>query len=90
MPSKTPTVADDARFTFEHDGETYTFEKDFSEVRRPGWLRANRRRDELDLTFTVLETIAGDEALAAIDTMDEEQFSAFAQRLNKELTSSFQ
>lgn len=86
---KTPTVADDSLFTFEHDGETYTFEKPFSEVRTPRWLRANRRRDELDLAFTVLETLAGDEALAAIDTMDEDEFASLNERLHKELTATF-
>lgn len=75
-------------FTFEHDGKTYTFEKGFEEVRSPRWLRANRRRDELDLAFTILETIAGDEALEAIDSMSEDEFTDLAKRLNKEMGAS--
>lgn len=70
------------RFTFDHDGKTYAFERDFSIVRSPGWLRANRRRDELDLTFTILEEVAGDEALAAIDRMTEDEFADLARRLS--------
>lgn len=77
-------------FTFEHDGKTYEFEKGFEVVRSPRWLRANRRRDELDLAFTIIETLAGEEALEAIDSMDEEEFASLAKRLNKEMGASFQ
>lgn len=76
-------------FTFEYDGKEYEFEKGFEEVRSPRWLRANRRRDELDLAFTILETIAGDDALDAIDKMDEDEFTELAKRLNKEMGASF-
>lgn len=76
-------------FTFEHDGETYTFERSFDVVRSPRWLRANRRRDEMDLAFTIIEELAGDEAVEAIDSMDEAQFMALMKRLNKELSNTF-
>lgn len=76
-------------FSFEHDAETYTFERSFDVVRSPRWLRANRRRDELDLAFTILEEIAGDDALEAIDSMDEDQFLALSKSLNKELSKTF-
>lgn len=82
------TTKNTKNFTFEHDGKTYEFEKGFEEVRSPRWLRANRRRDELDLAFTILETIAGDEALDAIDSMNEDEFMALAKRLNKEMGAS--
>lgn len=85
MASKDPK-----NFTFEHDGKTYEFERGFDVVRSPRWLRANRRRDELDLAFTILEEIAGDEALAAIDDMTEAEFIDLAKRLNKEMSASFQ
>lgn len=81
-------AAESHLFTFEHDGKTYTFEEDFSKVRSPRWLRANRRRDELDLAFTILEEIAGEEALEAIDDMTEEEFIALAKRLNREMGAS--
>lgn len=77
-------------FTFDHDGETYTFERPFSVVRSPRWLRANRRRDELDLAFTILEEIAGDDALAAIDAMTEDEFKDLVVRLMAELNATFQ
>lgn len=73
-------------FTFEHGGTTYTFAHSFDRVRKPGWLRKNRRRDELDLAFTILEEVAGDEALAAIDEMDEPAFKALMERINKAMT----
>lgn len=77
-------------FTFDHAGKTYTFEKPFSVVRSPRWLRANRRRDELDLAFTIIEAVAGDEALEAIDSMTEEEFKVLAERLNEAMGASFQ
>lgn len=76
-------------FSFEHDGETYTFEQPFDVVRSPRWLRANRRRDELDLAFTILEEIAGDDALEAIDSMSEDEFAELSKKLNKELSKTF-
>lgn len=90
MATKQPQDHKTKHFTFEHDGETYEFEKDFSVVRSPRWLRANRRRDELDLAFTILEEIAGEDALEAIDDMDEAEFMRLAKRLNAEMGASFQ
>lgn len=77
-------------YTFEHDGKTYTFERPFAVVRSPRWLRANRRRDELDLAFTILEEIAGDDVLDVIDSMTEDEFVAFSKRLNSAMGASFQ
>lgn len=77
-------------FSFDHDGKTYTFERPFAVVRSPRWLRANRRRDELDLAFTILEEIGGDEVLDVIDSMSEQEFAAFAVNLNKAMGASFQ
>lgn len=80
----------DALFSFEHAGETYTFEKSFSEVRKTGWLRANRRRDELDLAFTILEEIAGDDVLDVIDDMEPEEFANLSKRISAALNATFQ
>ena len=80
----------DDLYTFEFGGDSYTFEKPFSVVRAPGFLRANRRRDELDLAFTILEEIAGDEVLAAVDLMTDEEFRSFSADLNKAMGASFQ
>lgn len=73
-------------FGFTHDGKTYTFERPLSVVTRPGWLRKNRRRDELDLAFTILEEIAGDEALDAIDKMGDDEFRELMVRINAAMT----
>lgn len=80
----------DGLFTFTHDGETYTFEKPFSVVRNPKWIRENRRRDETDITFTILEELAGDKALGAIDSMSMPEFEKFQKSLNKAMNPDFQ
>lgn len=73
-------------FKFEHNGKEYEFEKDFSVARSPKWLRANRRRDEVDLVFTILEDIGGDEVCEAVDAMTEDEFQAFVKNVMKEFS----
>lgn len=66
-----------ACFTFEHDGNTYAL-KDTWSVLTPGWLRKNRRRDDIDAFFTMVEALAPDddgETLEVIDNMDRKAFS---------------
>lgn len=82
--ARNKATTDEPLFTFEHDGQSYTFERPLSAVRSPRWVRANRRRDELDLMWTIVETIAGDEALAAIDTMTEAEFDGLMKQLERE------
>jgi hypothetical protein len=77
-------------YTFEHGGKKHTFEKPLSVVATPKWLRANRRRDELDLTFTILEEVGGDDVIEVIDEMTPEEFKAFGKKLMKELSAAFQ
>lgn len=69
--------------TFEHNGKEYTFEKPFDTVETPKWLRANRRRDQIDLVFTLLEEIAGEECLEVIDEMTNEEFEKFSDDIGK-------
>lgn len=78
-----------SNYIFEHNGETYEFESSLDVVRTPKWLRANRRRDELDLTFTILEEIGGDDVIEVVDTMSTEEFQAFGKLLMKELNAAF-
>lgn len=85
MTDKTPEL-----YSFEHAGKTHTFEKPLSVVATPKWLRANRRRDELDLTFTILEEVGGDDVIEVIDEMTPEEFKAFGKKLMKELSAAFQ
>lgn len=62
-------------FTFEHDGKTYEFEHGFAEVRKPGFIRKNREAGLDELTFVVLEAVAGDEALAVLDDMERPEWT---------------
>jgi hypothetical protein len=84
------TSTSDDLYSFEFKGETYTFEKPLSVVRSPRWLRANRRRDEIDFAFTLLEEVAGDEVLEVCDSMTDDEFAAFSRDLNKAVNASFQ
>ncbi|MEU3599893.1 hypothetical protein ABZ714_14375 [Streptomyces sp. NPDC006798] len=72
-------------FTFEHKGEQVSFEKDFSGVATPRWLRQNRNRDDLDQLFTLIEEFGGEAAVTAVDDMDASEFAAFSAELGKEL-----
>lgn len=69
------------RFSFDHGGKTFTFPEPISTVTSPGFIRRNRRRDELDMGFTVFETLAGDTpegqaCLDAIDHMTPDEFNS--------------
>lgn len=77
-------------YSFEFNGKTYRFEKSFETIATPKWLRANRRRDELDLAFTMLEEIAGDEVLEVIDTMTQDEFKEFSKAMNSAMASSLE
>lgn len=69
------------RFSFEHDGQTYTL-KPTLDVVTPGFLRKHRRRDEIDAFFTMLEELTDDyepvtehsETLDAVDSMSRGEF----------------
>lgn len=71
-----------AVFEFEHRGESYRFEGSFKHLTKPGFIRKNRHKDEVDVLFTLLEDIAGDEALDAIDDMEPNEFEEFTKSLN--------
>lgn len=51
---KETSRADGDTFVMEIDGEAYT-SRPLTEVFTPRWLRANRRRDELDASYTMIE-----------------------------------
>lgn len=54
-------------FSFEHDGETYTF-KPTLEALTPGFIRRNRNNDA-EFQYGLVEALADDDALAALDSM---------------------
>lgn len=60
-------------FTFEHDGESHTL-KPTLETLTPGFMRKIRKLDDLDAFFTILEELADEDQLAAVDSMTHEQF----------------
>lgn len=67
-------------FSFEHDGETHTFQPTY-DVLTPGFLRENRRRDEIDAFFTMVEALVpegqeGRDMLDLIDNMSRQEFRA--------------
>lgn len=79
-PADRKPAREEQHFSFEIDGETYTFPVPVSKVTSPGFIRRNRHRDELDLGFTVFETLAGDtdegkRCLEAIDDMSPAEFN---------------
>lgn len=88
MTDKTPkTEPESSNFSFEHGDQTYTFAKPFTVVRRPGWLRQNRHRSTLDLSYTILEELAGPEALIVLDEMEPEEWREVIDRMWEEIQS---
>jgi hypothetical protein len=85
-----PKAVDGKFFSFTHKGKEYTFPKPFAVVRTPKFQRAHRRRDPIDLTYTMIEELAGDDStiLDAIDDMTEAQFADLSNRMGTALQSS--
>lgn len=77
-----------SNFKFAHNGEEIEFEKDLAGMNSPRWLRANRRRDPVDLIFTIIEEFGGDDVCDAVDEMDDKQFEEFGEKLNKFVAKS--
>lgn len=97
VASRTPRRPQDRKpkaatgnFSFVHKGKTFVFPNSVAIIRQPKFQRANRRRDPLDLGFTMIEALAGDdqEILDAIDEMDEKEFAELDRRLGDALQGS--
>lgn len=71
----------DGVFRFEHGGETYEF-KDVFDVLTPGFIRKNRRRDDVDAFFTLVEALADDETLDVIDNLPRDEFAKLQRDFN--------
>lgn len=67
-PPATKTRPDADTIEFSHDGETYT-SNSITDVITPGWIRQNRRREEIDLYMTLLEDSFAD-VPGAMDAYD--------------------
>lgn len=65
-------------FEFTHEGETYSIPK-FTSIPMGAIRKARKGKDDMDITFTILETTVGEESpvLAALDKMDAVQFQKF-------------
>ena len=61
-------------FSFEHDGKTYTFTKSLVFATKPGFVRKNRKKNEADILFDLLEEVCDEETLEVIDDMDSAEF----------------
>ena|SRR5690554_6166340 len=70
------SVAEDV-FEFEHGGETHTLPRFGSWS--AGLVRRVRKLSDVDATFTILEEVADEAALAAIDSMDLDEFNRLQQ-----------
>jgi hypothetical protein len=66
-------------FTFEHEGKSYTL-KATGDCLTPRFMRANRRRDDVDAFFTILEELADEDQLEVIDSMSNEEFGELSKK----------
>jgi hypothetical protein len=66
----------DSPFVFTHDGETFELAAP-SAVLTAGFSRKNRHKTLEDQFFTLIEALADDAALAAIDDMRKDEFQQF-------------
>ena len=71
-------------FSFEHDGETYTFTPTLEKI-TPGWLRKHRNASDLDVFFTIIELIADEPALTVIDNLSHKEFNQLSTDFFKHL-----
>lgn len=66
----------DEPFEFEHDGETFTLAAP-SAVLTAGFARRTRHMDLANQFFEMVEELADEKALAAIDEMQKDEFQQF-------------
>lgn len=69
-------------FEFTHEGKTHT-SRPLRDVLSPGFIRQNRRREDMDFYFTLLEELFDGDAvaLAALDAMSWREFNAVSEQL---------
>lgn len=67
-------------FSFEAEGETFTFIKPTSDVVTPGWVRKHRTMTDVDQFFTLLEELADEDTLDVLDNLPQKEF----ERINEE------
>jgi hypothetical protein len=72
-PKKTKKYVDPV-FSFELDGETYTFKKATSDVVTPGWMRKHRNLRDDQQFFEILEALADEDTIDAVDVASQKDF----------------
>lgn len=82
-PKAADVEAEDC-FTFTHAGVDHTLKPTLEHL-TPGFMRANRQREDLDAFFTILEELADDEQLAIVDGMSHKDFGELAKAFYKHL-----
>lgn len=65
-----------APFAFEHNGETFQLAAP-EDVLTAGFTRQIRKLNQVDQLFTMIEALADEDALAAIDEMKKTEFERF-------------
>ena len=85
---KKTSITDDC-FTFEHGGEKFTSQP-LREVLTPKYLRHNRRREETDFFFTLIEDLfeGDEEATSAIDDMSWREMNAVQAELMRSMKAA--
>ncbi len=73
---KTVEARPDEPFDFVHDGETYSLRAP-SDVLTAGFARKHRHLSLEDQFFTMIEALADEDALDAIDEMKKDEFTQF-------------
>ncbi len=74
---KPKAVKSSEYFSFELDGETYTMAHKTNDVINFGFIRKNRRRDELDYVLTCIEALSDDGILEVLDKMSNKDTAKF-------------
>lgn len=64
-------------FSFELDGEEYTMAHKTNDIITFGFIRKNRRRDELDYVLTCIEALSDDTILDVLDKMSNKDTQKF-------------
>lgn len=79
---KTKATDEPEAFTFEHDGETYSF-KPTKSVLTPGFVRKHRHSDGGDIVYTLIELLTDEDALDVLDNMSFEDNRAVIKAFDK-------
>lgn len=73
---------DSGGFEFTHAGTTYQLANP-RDVLKVGWARKHRNQSEINVLFDMLEELADEDALAAVDDMGAAEFEQFQRDLQE-------